>query len=158
MTITPKFQLVAKALIELDAATAEGRTALGFDTGRVSIPEDADQVGTLSITLAPAADVEINFITLAQDAGAAAIDAEGDAINFEKIYALGIKATGPVGVATATAAAPWLVAPLPSTAAPINALSAIGEFALTGGSKGAIFTNNGIASITLEIIAIGVKN
>lgn len=158
MIITPKIQLIAKAFIELDAATADGRTALGFDTGRVAIPNDADQVGTLSIVLAPAADVEINFITLAQDAGSAAIDAEGEAINFEKIYVLGIKATGAVGVSTADAADPWVVAPLPSTEAPINALSAIGEFALTGGSKGAIFTNNGIASITLEIIAIGVKN
>ncbi len=158
MTIIPKIQLMAIALIELDAPTAEGLTRLGFDTGRMVIPNDADQVGTLSITLAAAADVNINFVTLAQDAGAAAIDAEGNAINFEKIYALGIKASGPVGVSTAEGTNPWLLAPLPSTETPLNALTAIGEFPLTGGSKGALFTNNGASSITLEIIAIGVKN
>lgn len=158
MSIDPKIEITAKALISLDADTAEGLTRLGFSSGRIALPVNANQVATLSINLAPAQDVDLNFLTFAQDGGVAAEDAEGNAVNLAKIYALGIQASGSLTVSTAQGAAPWLQAPLPTNAAKLNSLCAVGEFSLTGGSKSALIANNTLAPITLEIIAIGLKN
>lgn len=157
MTIDPKIEITAKALIQLDADTAEGLIRLGFASGRLALPANADQVATLSISLAAAADVDLNFKTFARDAGAAAEDAEGNAVNFAKIYALGIKASEGLAVSTAAGAGPWLQAPLPSAAAVVESLCAVGEFAFAAGSNSALFTNNTAAAVTLEIIAIGLK-
>lgn len=156
MTIDPKIEITAKALIQLDADTADGAIRLGFASGRIAIPADADQVATLSLTLAPDADVDLNFATFAQDGGGAAEDAEGNAINFEKIYALGIKASGPLSVSTAGGEDPWVQAPLPS-AATLQSLCAAGSFAFAAGSNSALFANATDTAVTLEIIAIGHK-
>lgn len=158
MIIDPKIEISAKALIQLDADTAEGLIRLGFTSGRLTIPDNADQVATLSITLAAAETVDINFATFAQDGGAAAEDAEGVAVNFDRIYALGIKASDALSVATADGADPWVQAPLPSAAADLQSLCAVGEFTVNSGSNSALFTNSQEVSVTLEIIAIGLRD
>lgn len=157
MTIDPRIQIEAHATIALDAATATGLTRLGFKTDRLELPADTDQAATLSVTLAPAADVDINFTSLAQEGAAPATDAEGVTVAFEKVYAIGIKASAPLGVSTTDAANPWVKGPFPATESPIESLCAVGEFGFGAESNSVIFANNGAESATLELIVIGHK-
>jgi len=149
MIIDPKIQLKAMAFIQLDAATANGLTALGFETTRLELPVDTDQVATAEIILAASATRDFNFKTFG-----GLLDAEGNAIDFSKIYALGILADVDVQVAAGASANPWAEAPMPGTAASLRSLCYVGELAFGAGSTSVLFTDLGAGS-TIKIIAIG---